>query len=158
MIERFRNHPKENFEYEDECLEETEETDTLTQFLRMPKNQLIDLKQNLERYFIMLPVFYFNSGRYDLNLIKSYLISYLMDDKEAEPMVIKNAKNFIFLKFGNIQFPDIMKFLSGATSLDSFVKAYKASEIKELFPYEWFDSAEKLENEELPPYEAYPVN
>ena len=23
------------------------------------------------------------------------------------------------------------------------------------FPYEWFDSADKLENEELPPYEAF---
>ena len=130
MIERFRNHPTENFEYEDECLEKTEETDTLTQFLRMPKNQLIDLKQNLERYFIMFPVFDFNSGRYDLNLIKSYLISYLINDKEAEPMIIKNANDFISLKFGDIQFPHIMMFLSEATSLDSFVKAYKASETK----------------------------
>ena len=41
-----------------------------------------------------------------------------------------------------------MKFLGGATSLDSILKAYKASEKKEFFPYEWFDSADKLENEE----------
>ena len=68
-----------------------------TQFLRMPKNQLIDLKQNLERYDNMLPVFGFNSGRYDLSLIKSYLIPYLINDKEAEPTVIKKANNFAFL-------------------------------------------------------------
>ena len=49
LNERRPNHPIENFEYEDECKEDTEETDKST-FLRMQKNQLIDLKQNLERY------------------------------------------------------------------------------------------------------------
>ena len=126
-----------------------------TQFLRMQKNQLIDLKQNLERYVNTLPVFGFNSGRYDLNLIKSYLIPYFINDKEAEPMVIKKANDFISFKFGDIQFLDIMKFLGGATSLDFFLKAYKASETKGFFPYEWFDSPDKLESEELPPYEAF---
>ena len=125
-----RNLPTENFEDEDECIEDTEETDMSTQFLRMQKNQLNDLKQNLERYVHTLPVFGFNSGRYDLNLIKSYLIPYLINDKEAEPIVIKKANDFISLKFGYIQFLDIMKCLGGATSLDSFLKAYKASETK----------------------------
>ena len=57
----------------DECLEDSEEADMSIQFLRVQKNQLIDLKQHLERYLNTLPVFGFNSGRYDLNLIKSYL-------------------------------------------------------------------------------------
>ena len=48
-----------------------------------------------------------------------------------------------------------MNFLSRVTSLDSFRKAYKASGSKRFFPYEWFDSADKLENEDLPPYEAF---
>ena len=155
LNERCENHPTENLEYEDECIEDTEETDMSTQFLRMQKNQLISLKQNLERYVNMLPVFGFNSGSHDVNLIKSYLIPYLINDKEAEPMLIKKANDFISFKFGDIQILDIMKFFGGATSLDSFLKAYKASEIKGFFPYEWFDSAEKLENEELPPYEAF---
>ena len=121
----------------------------------MQKNQLIDLKQNLERFVNTLPIFGSNSGRYDLNMIKSYLIPYLINDKEAEPMVIKKANDFISFQFGDIQFLDIMKFLGGATSLGSFLKAYKASELKKFFPYEWFDSANELENEELPPYEAF---
>ena len=70
-------------------------------------------------------------------------------------MVIKKANDFISFKFEDIQFLDIMKFLGGATTLDSFLKAYKASETKGFFPYEWFDSANKLENEELPPCEAF---
>ena len=155
LNKRCRNLPAENFEYEDECIEDTEETDMSTQFLRMQKNQLIDLKKYLERYVNTLPVFGFNNGRYDLNLIKSYLIPCLINDKEAEPMVIKKANDFISFKFGDIQFLDIMKFLGGAISLDSFLKAYKASETKGFFPYEWFDSPDKLESEELPPYEVF---
>ena len=45
--------------------------------------------------------------------------------------------------------------LGGATSLDSFPKAFKLSETKFFFPHEWFDSADKLENQKLPPYKAF---
>ena len=126
-----------------------------TQFLRIQTNQLINLKQHLERYVNTLPVFGFNSGRYDLNLIKSYLIPYLIRDKEQETSVIKKANDFISFKFGDVQFLDIMKFLGGATTLDSFLKAYKASETKGFFPCEWFDNPDKLDFPELPPYEAF---
>ena len=100
-------------------------------------------------------MFGFNSGRYDLNLIKSYLIPYLICDKEIELTVIKKANDFISFKFGDVQFLDTMKFLGGATTLDSFLKAYKASETKGFFPYEWFDSPDKLDCTELPQYEAF---
>ena len=48
-----------------------------------------------------------------------------------------------------------MKFLGGATSLDSFLKAYKTKETKGFFPYEWFDCPEKMNNKELPPYDSF---
>ena len=47
-----------------------------------------------------------------------------------------------------------MNFLGGTTSLDSFLKAYKTSETKSIFPYEWFDHPDKLRNTELRPYDA----
>ena len=43
-----------------------------------------------------------------------------------------------------------MKFLGGATRLDSFLKAYRTKETKGFFPYEWFDCSEKMNNKELP--------
>ena len=43
-----------------------------------------------------------------------------------------------------------MNFLGGATSLDSFWKAYKTSETKGFFPYKWFDQPEKMQNLEPP--------
>ena len=87
----------EVFDYEEEFTEDEEEDDTSTQFLKIQKNQLIDLKQYLDRYVNTLPLFGFNSGRCDLNLIKSYLIPYLKRDKETDPKVLKKASDFISL-------------------------------------------------------------
>ena len=87
----------------------------------------------------VLPVFGFNSAKFDLNLIKSYLLPVLVIERDIEPTVIKRAKQFVSLIFSDIQFSDIVNFLGGATSLESFLKAYKTNETKEFFPYEWFD-------------------
>ena len=48
-----------------------------------------------------------------------------------------------------------MNFLGGATSLESFLKAYKTSETKGFFPYEWSEHPEKMQNTELPPYDTF---
>ena len=74
-----------------------------TQFLQIQKNQLIDLQESLERYCNVLPVFGFNSAKYDLNLIKSYLLPNLVNERDTEPTVIKSANQFISFKFGDIQ-------------------------------------------------------
>ena len=50
---------------------------------------------------------------------------------------------------------DILNFLGGATSPNSFLKAYKTSETKVYFPYEWFDQSAKKKNTELPTYDAF---
>ena len=136
----------------DDC---DDKTCTFTQFLQIRKKQLIDLQQHLERYCNVLPVFGFNSAKFDLNLIKSYLLPILVNERNFEPTVIKKANQFISFKFADNQLLDIMNFLEGATSLDSFLKAYKTSETKGFFPYEWFDHPDKMQNPELPPYDAF---
>ena len=72
-----------------------------------------------------------------------------------EPTVIKKANQFVSPKFGDVQLLDIMNFLGGATSLDSFLKPYKTTETKGFFPYERFDFPQKMNNSELPPYDAF---
>ena len=48
-----------------------------------------------------------------------------------------------------------MNFLGGATSVDSFLKAFKIKETKVFFPYEWFDCPKKLNNKTLPPFDSF---
>ena len=121
----------------------------------MQKNQLIDLQEHFESYCNVLPVFGFNSAKYDIDLIKSYLVPILVSERVIEPTVIKKANQFVSFKFGDIQLLDIMNFLGGATSLDSFLKAHKTKETKGFFPYEWFDCPEKMNNNKLPPYNSF---
>ena len=97
---------------------EEEEIDMSTQFLQIQKNHLLELQQHFERYVNTLPVFGFNSGKYDLNPIKSYLLPYLIHERDIQPTVIKKANHFVSFKFGDVQFLDILNFLGGATSLD----------------------------------------
>ena len=113
----------------DEYVNDTaEEKELSTQFLQVPKNHLTELQEHFERYCNTLPVFGFNSAKYDINLIKSYLLPILVNERRIEPAVIKTANQFVSFKFGDVQLLDIMNFLGGATSLDSFLKAYKTEE------------------------------
>ena len=81
------------FEFEDPCFEDdNEEKGASTQFLQKQKNQLIELLEHLERYCNVLPVFGFNSAKYDINLIKSYLLPILIKERNMEPIVIKKSQ------------------------------------------------------------------
>ena len=124
------------------------------QFLQIQKNHLFDLQETLARYCNVLLVFGVNSARYDLNSIKSYLLPILVNERDLEPTFIRKANQFICFKFGDIQPLDIMNFLGGATNLDSFLNAYKTSETKRFFPYEWFDYPDKMHNAELPLFDV----
>ena len=132
QLNQRRNRAERMLKIVDDCIVEEEEKDLSTQFLQ--KNQLIDLQEHFERYCNVLPVFGFNSAKYDINLIKSYLLPILVKEQGIEPTVIKKANQFVSFKFGDIQLLDIMNFLGGAPSLDSFLKAYKNKETKVSFP------------------------
>ena len=74
----------------DEYFNDTaQEKELSTQFLQMQKNQLIDLQKLFERYCNTLLFFGFNSAKYDVNLIKSYLVPFLGKEQKIEPTVIK---------------------------------------------------------------------
>ena len=74
---------------------------------------MTDITQNLETCTNTLPGFGFISGRLKINKIKSYLIPFLVKERENEPSAIKKDQ----------------KFVSGkpTATLDSFPKAHKAS-------------------------------
>ena len=115
----------------DDC---NNETCTSTQFLQIQKKQLFDLQGHLKRYYNVLLIFGLNSAKYDLNLIKSYLLPNLVNERNIEPTVIKEANHFNSLKFGNIQLLDNMNSLGDATNLDDFLKALKLQRRKDSSP------------------------
>ena len=106
-------------------------------------------------YCNVLPVFGFNSAKYYIILIKSFFLPILVNERNIEPTVIKKAIQFVSFKFGDIQLLEIMNFLGGATSLDSFLKAHRTKETKGFLPYEWFDCPEKMNNKKLPPWDSF---
>ena len=157
LLNQRRSRREATFTFEDECCEaeESEGKDESTQVLHMQKKLLIQLQEHFERYCIVLPMFGFNSGKYDINLIKKYLLPVLVEDKDIEPIVIKKANQYVSFKCGDVQLLDILNFLGGATNLDSFHKAYKTEEAKSFFPYESFDDVEKLSLDHFSPYECF---
>ena len=109
----------------DEYFNDTaQEKELSTQFLQMQKNQLIDLQKLFERYCNTLLFFGFNSAKYDVNLIKSYLVPFLGKEQKLNQQLSKKDNQFVSFKFGYVQLLDTtVKSLGGATSLDSLFKA-----------------------------------
>ena len=86
------------FEFEDHCFEDdNEEKDASTQILQMQKNQLIELQEHLEQYCSVLPLFGFNSAKYDINLIKSRLLNNFINERNMEPTVNEKANQIVLL-------------------------------------------------------------
>ena len=142
-------------EFQDECIEEKEQDDS-TQFLQTQQIFLLKLwSGSLGRILQRFPVSDFNSAKFNINLIKSYLLPLLVIERGIEPIVIKKINQFVSSKFGDVQLLDILNFLGGAMSLNSFSKAYKTSETEGYFPSVLFDEPQKVNNLQLPPYETF---
>ena len=89
-----------------------------------------------------VPVFGFNSGRYDINMIKEYFVKNLTSLSDVN--VAKKENSYMFFSTPNFKFLDIKNFLAPGLSYDAWCRAYGCELQKLAFPYEWFDSFEKL--------------
>ena len=89
-----------------------------------------------------VPVFGFNSGRYDINMIKEYFVENLTSLSDVN--VAKKENSYMFLSTPNFKFLDIKSYLAPGLSYDAWCRAYGCELQKLSFPYEWFDSFDKL--------------
>ena len=97
-----------------------------------------------------VPVVGFNSGHYDLKLIRKYFVPVMTQDKgifAAE----KNGR-IMFINTPKFKFLDVMNYLAPGITYDKWVKTYGATLSKSWLPYEWFDSPDKLDYPRLLPY------
>jgi len=108
---------------------------------------------NIEEWCDQVPVLGFNSGRYDLNLNREHFAERL-SDTTGKVRVAKNGNKIMFLLTQKFRFLDIINYLGPRTSYEKWTKAYECTAEKSWFPYEWFDTPEKLDHPGLPDYSA----
>ena len=82
------------------------------------------------------------------------MLPIFVNERQIEATFITKANQVISFEFGDVRLLDIVNVLGGATSLDSFLKAYRTKKTK-VFPHEWLDISEKMNNKGQPPYVSF---
>ena len=100
-----------------------------------------------------VPVFGFNSGSYDINMIKEYFVKDIAEISDVN--VAKKGNSYMFLSTRNFKFLDIKSYLAPGLSYDAWCRAYGCELQKLVFPYEWFDSFDKLNHKGPVKYEDF---
>ena len=113
------------------------------------------LEKQLQTWLRQLPVIGFNSGHYDLNVVKKFFIPYMLKGNDKTRFVIKRQNTFMCLSTTNLKFLDVTQYLAPGVSYDKYLKAYGCDLQKGHFPYEYMDGIGKLEDRALPPQAAF---
>ena len=110
----------------------------------LPDIEGIPEKQGEEivKWVYQVPVLGFNSGHYDLKLIRQHFIPLLAQD----PGTFAAEKNgrIMFINTPKFKFLDVLNYLGPGITYE-----------KSWLPYEWLDSPDKLDFPGLPPYMAW---
>lgn len=101
-----------------------------------------------------MPVLGFNSGNFDLNVMREYFVEQL-SDTTGKVRVAKNGNKIMFILTNKFRFLDIMNYLGPGTTYDKWIKAYESKSKKSWLPYDWFDSPNKLDYPGLPEYSEW---
>ena len=113
------------------------------------------LKNELLCYIRRVPVIGFNSGRYDLNLIKREFHSFFTENDPKEITTIKRCNQYIAVYTENLLFLDILNYLSPGYNYANYLKAFVGDTEKGIFPYEWMTDTRKLKRKTLPPHSCF---
>lgn len=117
--------------------------------------QMQEISEKFNEWLDLLPVFSFNGGKFDLNLIRQHLFPDLVREKKMRRGTIKRGNGYLTLRLQNIQFLDVSNFLAAGTSYALMLTSFKVAHGKFYWPYDWFVSLDQLNQTELPPKEAF---
>ena len=117
--------------------------------------KLDKLYKRFEAYCKELVVFGFNSAGYDIKLIKKFLFKELCERGQQPTLTVKKSGKYPCIKTEHLKFLDVLQVLAPGYNLKSFFKAFGVSEQKGFFPYDYFTSADQLDETTLPPYETF---
>ncbi|ELT89960.1 hypothetical protein CAPTEDRAFT_198376 [Capitella teleta] len=116
---------------------------------------LKSLKAKFDRFLSEMIVVGFNSGKYDLNVIKKQLVGAFAALNEKVIFVVRKNNNYVCIKTHNLKILDIVNYLAPGFSYAKYLKAFNCSVMKGYFPYEWLDSYDKFAETSLPPKSAF---
>ena len=94
---------------------------------------LSQLEEKLNAHVQELPVLGFNSGKYDLNAVKTFLFPYLIQHQPIK-FTVKRNSNHMCLKTDFFKLLDISNYVAPGFSYDQFLKAYECEQTKGFFP------------------------
>ena len=94
--------------------------------------------QRILAWFNQVPVVGFNSGHYDLKLIRKYFVPVMTQGKGV--FAAEKNGRIMFINTPKFKFLDVMNYLAPGITYDKWVKNYGATLAKSWLPYEWFDS------------------
>ncbi len=118
------------------------------------KHPLDVLKHKYEAWMAEIPTIGFNSQRYDLNLVKPYLLKSLKARGEIK-FVVKRSNALACIQTDKLRFLDICNYLAPGYSYAKYLRAYDCTESKGFFCYEWMDDLKKLDYPQLPEHQAF---
>ena len=157
LMAKYNLDPETDEEYSDTSFSESTNEGNLsskskTHFI----NRILDLQRKFEIYLSQIPVIGFNSGKYDINLIKEEIMLHVASNyPEKDIHTIKKENSYLAISIPQLKFWDISNYLAAGSSYSQFLKAYGCEISKGIFPYEWFDSFEKLHYNSLPDMEDF---
>ena len=150
---------------------------------RSVTNPYKTLMGQLYGWMHQLPVIGFSSGKYDLNAIKQFLIQYFLSTEKTEEQeeeeeeeeeteqeakkkeeendgigsffVIKRNNTFMCLSTDQLKFLDMNNYIAPGFSYDKYLKAYGCEVTNGPVPYEYMDCLKRLDDNALPPKEAF---
>ena len=138
----------------EEDVDMTDETTEEPEKKEKKSHPLAVLKFKYEQWMMQIPVIGFNSAKYDINMVKPYLVKALME-KDLIKFVVKKSNAFMCITTEQLKFVDIRNYLAPGFHYATYLKAYKCSVMKGYFPYEWMDKLEKLKQTSLPAHQEF---
>jgi len=139
------------------------ESEGLDRYLKI-KDKISKDTETLDQILDQTPVLGFNSGNYDINLIKNELFSTIGMDNIKH--IIKNG-GYMAIVSNTFKMLDIVNYVPAATSYAKYLDTYLGGcECKDklrctceltkgVFPYEYMTSYEVLSETKLPPKDAF---
>ena len=82
------------------------------------------MKEQLKQRVNQVPLISFNSGKYDLNMVKEYFVKEISDNKDDEcnenVFAAKKENDYMFLTTSTIKFLDVKNYIGPGLSYDAW--------------------------------------